>query len=178
MGRVLRLGWLLGLVLAFPACGVGELFDGGGGNRKLDVPPGQSMSPLERTQAQQVLHDVNAARSAAGLAPLAWDAAAADAAYDHAVDMRLRGFYDHVNPEGLGPCTRLRDAGVESFVCGAENIARGEDTAGEVVAVWMGSDGHRQNILNALATHAGVGVTLGAGGPWWTIDFFTPSTLR
>jgi uncharacterized protein YkwD len=175
--RILRLAIVVALAVPSSACGMGDFLDDAiGSSNKFDVPPGESMCEQEYATAQQVLQRVNAERAAVGLPPLMGDDRAHDAAYDHAVDMRVRGFYAHINPDGEGPCMRLREAGVETFSCGAENIARGEETADEVVDVWMASPGHRDNILDAFSTHAGVGVTLGADGPWWTIDFYTPST--
>ncbi len=35
----------------------------------------------------------------------------------------------------------------------------------------MNSPGHRANILNCDYKTLGVGVHVGAGGPWWTQDF-------
>ena len=50
----------------------------------------------------------------------------------------------------------------------AENIARGQQDAAEVMESWMTSAGHRANILNCSLTRLGVGVAQGSGGPWWT----------
>ena len=39
----------------------------------------------------------------------------------------------------------------------AENIAGGQETAGDVVVSWMQSAGHRRNLLNAELVDAGIG---------------------
>jgi len=41
------------------------------------------------------------------------------------------------------------------------------------MAAWMGSDGHRANIVNCSLGSLGVGVAIGSGGPWWTQLFGT-----
>ena len=45
-----------------------------------------------------------------------------------------------------------------------ENLALGYPTALAVVAGWMGSEGHRNNILSAKYTQIGVGCTEGPRG--------------
>jgi uncharacterized protein YkwD len=114
----------------------------------------------------QVLALVNAERAAAGCAALAPDAQLAAVARAHSEDMRDRGFFDHVNPDRIGPFDRARQAGLSH--ARAENIAQGQSSPAAVMAAWMGSDGHRANILDCDLRTLGVGVASGSGGPWWT----------
>ena len=83
----------------------------------------------------------------------------------HSADMRDRGYFDHVDPEGLDPFDRAEQAGLTAL---AENIAVGQPDPAAVMADWMNSPGHRANILDCSLTHLGVGVAQGDGGPWWT----------
>ncbi len=54
-------------------------------------------------------------------------------------------------------------------------IAAGQRTPQDVVAAWMGSSGHRANILNCALTQIGVGhATGGSYGHYWTQNFATP----
>ena len=114
---------------------------------------------------------VNAERAAAGCGPLKADAALAAVARAHSADMRDRGYFAHTNPDGVDPFARARAAGVT--YARAENIAQGQPDAAAVMAAWMGSDGHRKNILNCSLGSLGVGVATGSGGPWWTQLFGT-----
>jgi uncharacterized protein YkwD len=139
-------------------------------SKSFQTPPGESMTAGEHVLALQVFDLINAEREAAGLPALLWSEDAADVAYDHCVDMRVRGYISHFNPEGLDGCRRLWEAGVNALSC-AENIAHGHQTPQGVMSGLMGSPGHRANILMAGMTHVGVGVHTGAGGPWWTMDF-------
>ncbi|TFV65843.1 UNVERIFIED_ORG: CAP domain-containing protein [Bacillus sp. AZ43] len=108
---------------------------------------------------------VNAERATAGCAPVSADEGLAGVARAHSADMRDRGFFDHVNPDGLDPFDRADRSGVSAR---AENIAWGQRDAAEVMDAWMNSAGHRANILDCGLTRLGVGVVEGSGGPWWT----------
>jgi uncharacterized protein YkwD len=53
-----------------------------------------------------------------------------------------------------------------------ENIAYGNVSADQMVAMWMSSPGHRANILRPEFTHLGVGVArTGSGRVYGTQDF-------
>ena len=160
----------LAVLLAATACGGG----GGSGGAPVEpppVPPAPSQAELD--YAQDVLDLVNDERTSRGISALVASAGCADAAYAHAYDMEVRNFFDHVNPSGEGPPTRIARAGV-SFSGWGENIAAGQPTPADVVAAWMGSTGHRQNILNSSFHRLGIGVRLSAGGPIWVQDFVSP----
>ena len=160
-------------------CGIGGLIDQAtGGATDLGPPPvsgggsAAAMSDGERAFADEVLRLVNVERANAQLAPLAWEEDIAVVAYGHSVDMDLRGFFSHTNPSGQGPGERLIAAGVTGYRGWGENIARGQRTPAAVMATWMGSQGHRDNILRASFTHVGVGVHA-PGDIWWTQLFLT-----
>jgi uncharacterized protein YkwD len=113
----------------------------------------------------EVLALVNQQRAAAGCGAVAPDDSLAAVARGHSADMRDRGFFDHINPDGADPFDRAAAAGLAAR---AENIAYGQADAAEVMDAWMNSPGHRANILNCSLTRLGVGVAEGSGGPWWT----------
>ena len=162
---------LAALCLAtLPACGLGG-FMGDQSGAKFDTPVGESMAASERVLAQQVHALVNAERAVRGLPPMVWDEAASDVGYDHCVDMRVRGYYAHVNPDGETPCDRMQRGGVIMDGCAGENLARHNESAPDVVAAWMASPPHREGILSPGITHVGVGVHTGSGGPWWALEF-------
>ncbi|WP_241038512.1 CAP domain-containing protein [Blastococcus litoris] len=127
--------------------------------------PAAAPAPSDGTTEGQVLALVNAERAAAGCGALSADAGLANVARAHSADMRDRGFFDHVNLDGLDPFDRAERAGLSAR---AENIAWGQRSPAEVMDSWMNSPGHRANILNCSLTRLGVGVAEGSGGPWWT----------
>jgi uncharacterized protein YkwD len=116
-----------------------------------------------------VLTLVNAERAAAGCGPLRDEPRLATAGRKHSADMKERGYFSHNTPEGVTPWDRAKAEGYDQPA--AENIARGQPTPEAVVAAWMGSDGHRRNILDCRYQAMGTGMVTGAGGPWWTQMF-------
>lgn len=122
-------------------------------NPPTNSPTGPSASnPL----VQGVLTLTNAARQAAGLAPLQLDTTLSTVARGHSQNMAIGDFFGHVDPSGNRNSDRVRAAnyGYRSI---AENIAAGFSTAEGVVNAWLESPGHRANILNPGLTEIGIG---------------------
>lgn len=116
----------------------------------------------------EVLRLTNDARSKEGLMPLSADPDLTRAARYHAKDMEEDNYFSHD--------TQDRQNGELSFVCdaftrmqkfdsnpNAENIAKDQASAQEVMAAWLNSPGHRSNILSPTAKRLGVGKV---GGTW------------
>jgi uncharacterized protein YkwD len=129
------------------------------------APPQAAAEPADPSAEGQVLALVNTERAAAGCGALVGDDGLAAVARAHSADMRDRGYFDHVTPEGLDPFDRAERAGQTAR---AENIAMGQQDPAEVMTAWMNSPGHRANILDCSLTRLGVGIAQGSGGPWWT----------
>lgn len=119
------------------------------------------------TEEEQVITLVNASRAQSGCGPVRVVGELADAAQGHSTDMADRDYFDHTTPEGVGFAERIVEAGYPSP--GAENIARGQTSATQVMNSWMDSDGHRANILNCQLKTIGVG--LDKDGWYWTQNF-------
>lgn len=98
---------------------------------------------------------VNAVRADNGRAPLVYDPALEAAARAHGQDMARAGFFSHTWSDGSDIGQRLRRAGY-AFCFGAENIAAGQRSLEQVMAAWMGSRGHRRNILHRRAQAFGL----------------------
>jgi len=107
-----------------------------------------------------MLAQVNAARRAAGRPPLAADPHLDAAAQEHAQDMVTRAYYDHDTPDGLTPRRRVEATGYLAHKVG-ENIAEGQFSVDEVMSGWLGSSGHRRNVLDPEFTDLGVGLAVG-----------------
>ena len=68
----------------------------------------------------------------------------------------------------------VKSRDIHLVVANAENIAAGYSTAAQVVAGWMTSTGHCNNIMNGNYKHLGVGYYYAAGATYkhyWTQDF-------
>jgi uncharacterized protein YkwD len=77
-----------------------------------------------------------------------------------------------------GQLVHRSDLGAVMRDCGArgigENIAYGNVTADQMMAMWMGSTGHRANILRPSHTHVGVGIAqTSTGRIYGTQEFLT-----
>ena len=99
--------------------------------------------------------------------PLTIDSALHCAARNHSLDMNVRDFFSHTNPDGDGPGERIRQAGYSPLSWG-ENIARGQATPENVVNAWMDSDGHCANIMRPSFTELGIGFY---EGNFWTAAY-------
>ncbi|MFB0630055.1 CAP domain-containing protein, partial [Streptomyces sp. AB3(2024)] len=133
-------------------------------------PAAPAPAPAPAGVAGQVIALVNSERAAAGCGPLKEDAQLRSAAQGHSEDMAQRDYFSHTDPDGGDPGTRTTAAGYRWSTYG-ENIAKGQQTAQDVMDAWMKSPGHRANILNCSFKDIGVGMRPGAGGPWWTQNF-------
>ncbi|OAN73046.1 hypothetical protein A8B78_19200 [Jannaschia sp. EhC01] len=94
-------------------------------------------------------------RAGQGLArPLGHSAALQAAAQAHVDDMAQSGNLSHTGSNGSTLASRLRASGYSACFA-AENIAAGQANTAEVFEDWMGSSGHRRNIVAAEATQFG-----------------------
>lgn len=106
---------------------------------------------------------VNAIRAEHGRAALNPNKKLTRAAEVHAKDMIRKGFFSHTGSDGSTIGTRV-SAQNYGFCVIAENIAKGHLGVEEVLTSWMGSKGHRQNILNAEVTE--FALVRGQGDIW------------
>lgn len=102
-----------------------------------------------------VVERTNAERAASGCGPLVVDERLTAAAQLHSEDMLAQGYFDHTSLDGRSPWDRAKAQGYANP--GAENIAKGQATAEDVVRAWMDSPGHRANILDCDLREIGVG---------------------
>jgi uncharacterized protein YkwD len=137
--------------------------------------PGAPAPAVNPQQAEvDVLDLVNAERRRYGCADLGLDGRLTAAARGHAEDMADHGYFAHRSPAGDRAGDRIRDQGY-AWSRFAENIARGQDSAAEVVDDWMNSQSHRENILDCRLRELGVGLTVdGARTPYWVQNFAAP----
>ena len=160
MRRVLFLVPMTAIALLVGACG--------------PVPsaaPGAGAAPAEPWVAD-MLSVVNARRAEAGVAPLQLCGTLQAAAQGHSADQAASNRMSHSGSGGSTMRQRAEGAGYAGWNALAENVAAGYRDVGSVMAGWMGSDGHRQNLLSGSYEHVGFGLANGADGtPYWTQDF-------
>lgn len=134
--------------------------------------------------ARDVLAEVNRARRENGLEPMREDAALMRAAADHSAELAERRTLDHssTNPARRTMTMRI-DAAGGSWSRAAENLAHMSGSAAGVptqtAQLWLGSAGHRRNMLEPSYTHTGVGVAVDARGTWYVTQLYVlPRTGR
>jgi uncharacterized protein YkwD len=119
---------------------------------------------------REVLRLANESRQEQGAAPLECDEALSLAAYLHSLDMCEQDYFSHDSADGRTLGDRLWEQQVDYRTAG-ENIAWGQQSAGEVHDDWMNSPGHRANLLNGQFSRLGVGYVPCDGQPHWTQNF-------
>jgi uncharacterized protein YkwD len=127
-----------------------------------DAFPGQ----VSRQQIRSAtLCLINAERRARGLRGLRHNRRLGLAAQRHANDMARNDYFSHDSLDGRDFVDRIVRAGYVSRRSGGwslgENLAWGsgiESTPRRIVAAWMGSEGHRYNILRRVYREIGFGL--------------------
>ncbi|MGE5414894.1 MAG: CAP domain-containing protein [Syntrophomonadaceae bacterium] len=149
---------------------------------EADPPPSRPEDPVKKA----VFERINADRTAAGLLPVAWDAAASRVADEFTAAQVREGTRGHFLLDGLPPYARTALAGI--FGLGAENSVAWNTTGSsfhespvdlglEGESAMLGekppNDGHRRTILDPDATHVGVGWAQGGGRFRMAEEFLT-----
>lgn len=123
----------------------------------------------EEKWQQDMLDSVNAARKKAGVAPLELDEKICKAAQTRAKECQTS--YDHTRPNGKKSKTALDDAGV-SYSWWGENINEQQKSVQSTMKSWMGSKGHKANILNEKFTKVGFGRAKDKKGGYYWVQMF------
>ena len=155
--RATLYGVVTGLVLS--ACGSTESSEDG--PESIEATSTNEFTTNTCDQAEfevqcETLRLLNLEREEEGLPPFVLEGSLSSAAQDHADDMDSEGYFDHVSKDGRTFSDRSIEAGYNGLPT-AENIAAGAMTPAQVVEMWMGSNGHRANILSDKSNEIGVG---------------------
>lgn len=124
------------------------------------------------TLTNRVLELTNSERARAGLSALSVSPQLSQAAQQYSNVLSTDACFAHT----CGPVPDLtqRDAqvGYDGWTAVGENIAAGYPTPEAVVAGWMNSQGHRENILSRGYSEIGLGLAAGGKyGSYWTQEF-------
>lgn len=173
----IRVSFLFLFVLALAACA-------GGGGSGSDAPVGDSSNEQESNGESggtecdsmtgmtcEVLMAVNQERTTRGLGALTALPACVAEAQAHADDMVARNFFAHDSPTET-TAQRFTRFGLSGSYWG-ENIAAGYSTAAQVMAGWMSSTGHRNNILSSNFRTMGVGIAANSQGMLHWVQCFS-----
>jgi uncharacterized protein YkwD len=135
------------------------------------LPTGQASPAALQVLSGGVVQELNRVRAARGLPALRSTPSLATAARQHSAQMGQRGFFDHASADGTPFWRRIEryygDRGFRSWAVG-ENIfwqSPATIAAASVVRSWLGSPGHRANVLSRSWRDVGVGAVSLARAP-------------
>lgn len=121
-----------------------------------------SSAPVVADMSNDVVVEINNARKSKGRKALKPNSALMLAAQKHADELAKRGYGTtmktggHYGKNGSKPKGRIKRAGYNACTS-VENIAWGQKSASAVVKEWMGSAGHRKNLMNGKISDIGIG---------------------
>lgn len=143
-------------------------------SRSEQAAPQPALEP--DVAARHVVEFTNLARRDAGHRALTLDPKLMRAAQLHAEQMAARREMAHVLPGARYPELTDRLKAVDyTWRAIAENIAVGAPSAEDVVAGWIRSPSHRENLFNDTYTAMGAGYAMGGDGrPYWVQVFARP----
>jgi hypothetical protein len=121
------------------------------------IPVSHKAATPTGTELRQALRLVNNERARTGRAPLTLDSRLSRAAQGHARYMNDARVLSHTGRGGSTFVRRIEAAGYEPWRYLGENVARGYGTWSGAMTGWMGSSGHRANILGRNFRNVGLG---------------------
>jgi uncharacterized protein YkwD len=126
-------------------------------------------------QESIVLDLTNEARVQAGLPALSDDSRLGDLARSRSQDMGIRNYFAHTDPDGRDLFDFLAKLG-SAYSSAGENIAMNtaapSQTGRTAFSGWMGSAGHKANILRPTFGRLGVGVYRTVAGKTYLTQVF------
>jgi len=122
-----------------------------------------------------LLAQVNAFRTSAGLPTLVVSDPLTAAAKWMATDMSVNNYFQHTSLDGRSPTQRMADAGYPAFATwSGEDLAAGYTSASDVFNGWVNSPAHLAVLTNPAYRAVGIGRSYASGsqyGWYWAADF-------
>ena len=131
-------------------------------------PPATTGTVTGSEFEMEVIRLVNMQRAVEGLPPLTANAALMQGARIRAAELDTQ--FSHTRPNGTDWSTVLAEVGFTRSA--GENILAGADSPSAAISRWMGSQGHRNNIMAARYNEIGVGAVMGSDGRWRWVQLF------
>lgn len=104
-----------------------------------------------------LITETNAERIKTGLKPLALNPKLSQAAQDKANDMFANNYWAHFSPAGVSPWYFFEKENYHYLYAG-ENLAKDFSNSQSIIAAWMNSEKHRENILKPEYQEVGFAV--------------------
>ena len=139
------------------------------GAPRADAVASEDAAPRYGKLEARMHAGVNGERRKQNLIELRRDPLLDAVARAHSEDMAQRRYLSHETPEGLDPVDRLIRAGADGFSLAGENVGRtGVPTPHEeILAAWLESPVHRDNLLAPAFNATGIGVARALNGTYY-----------
>lgn len=139
----------------------------------------EAKSEEEINQMRKEIFDLtNKERMKVGLSLFKEEELFSEVAQIKSKDMSDSDYYGHISPTYGATFNIMESMGI-NYRYAAENIGKGQTSAIEVVAEWMESEGHRENILSEEFEYLGVGIAENSAGDLiFTQTFYDPMELE
>ncbi|MBI4098092.1 MAG: hypothetical protein HY426_03555 [Candidatus Levybacteria bacterium] len=124
-------------------------------------PFSEKLRAFADISVQELINFTNQKRAENGLPTLSSNTALNSAASKKAEDMFAKNYWAHNSPDGTTPWVFIKQAGY-NYVYAGENLAKGFNSATDVVNAWMASSTHRENILSPNFKDVGFAVKSGS----------------
>ena len=133
------------------------------------VSPEYAARPVQPLNPEAALAAVNAFRTKNGRGTVILDTRLSKAAAMQSETQAMRSRIGHDGPGGSRPKDRAARAGYRAKIA-SENAAAGQKSFSDVMQSWVGSAGHRENLLRPEVTAIGVAMAKNSSGrPYWTL---------
>ena len=133
------------------------------------VSPEYAARPVQPLNPEAALATVNAFRTTNGRGTVVLDARLTNAAAMQSETQAKRSRIGHDGHGGSLPKDRAARAGYRAKIA-SENVASGQKSFSDVMRSWVGSAGHRENLLRPKVTAIGVAMAKDSSGrPYWTL---------
>ncbi len=139
---------------------IGMLLTGNLFLRLLDATPYHILGFTSSITINEVVSATNSERTRAGLPTLVYSEKLADAARRKAANMIEEDYWAHNSPSGKTPWVWFKSAGY-GYLYAGENLAKDFGSTDRMLAAWMASPTHRDNIVNAKYKEIGIAVVPG-----------------
>lgn len=128
--------------------------------RLIEVTPLNILGFSSTVTIDEVVVATNRQRIVAGLKPLQYSEVLSDAARRKAANMFAENYWAHNAPSGKSPWTWFNEAGYK-YTHAGENLAKDFGNTDNMIAAWMDSPTHRDNIISDKYQEIGVAVVPG-----------------
>jgi len=140
-------------------------------SQQVTQPVSQPKVQITPTSIASALHIlVNLQRANNGLPNLQWDDSLAQIALSHSNDMQKNNYFTHNDLQGQDPSYRLNCNNPRENIAWTDGYSL-DKVSGIIIDDWMGSQLHRENILNSISTNEGIGVSITGSHVIVTEDF-------